>query len=251
MDKMNFFAEASEDDKIRQADKEKFIQYNHVGCGGCKSVVKFIANFRFFAVRDVEYVQSAETIRSLFENGYCYYFAKILEEAFPGGTICLCYPYGHIVYVYKEVAYDIGGVSDAEAEYYVPIDAVPEAGIIVFKHLPGPPIVLTELEKVSVKHYCEETGGAYALSDCLPCRQAVQRCREIVFGSDDPEIQKQREALESIRCELHTYSRGIDFDRDMAIYCMKNKLSWELIKMLHREHNEQLRKEARFSKNTN
>lgn len=27
MDKMNLFTELSEDDKIRQADKEKFIQY--------------------------------------------------------------------------------------------------------------------------------------------------------------------------------------------------------------------------------
>ena len=43
MDKMNFFAETSEDDKIRQADKEKFIQYNYVECGGDKSIVEFIA----------------------------------------------------------------------------------------------------------------------------------------------------------------------------------------------------------------
>lgn len=107
MDIMNLFAETSEDDKLRQADKEFFIQYNHVECGGDKPIVEFIANFRFFAVRDVEYVQSSATICSMFENGY--YFAKILEDVFPGGTICLCYPYGHIVYVYREVAYDIGG----------------------------------------------------------------------------------------------------------------------------------------------
>lgn len=47
MDKMNLFTELSEDDKIRQADKEKFIQYNHVECGGDKAIIKFIANFRF------------------------------------------------------------------------------------------------------------------------------------------------------------------------------------------------------------
>lgn len=249
MDIMNLFAETSEDDKLRQADKEFFIQYNHVECGGDKSIVEFIANFRFFAVRDVEYVQSSATICSMFENGY--YFAKILEDVFPGGIICLCYPYGHIVYVYREVAYDIGGVSDAEAERYVPLSMVTEADVRVYKRLPGPAIVLTKFEKDDIEHLCGETGGVYALSDCLPCRQIVQRCRGIVFGSDDPEIRKQQEALESIRCELHTYSRGIGFDRDMAIYCMKNKLSWELIKMLHREHNEQLHKEARFSKNTN
>lgn len=43
MDKMNFFTELSEDDKLRQADKEFFIQYNHVECGGDKSIVEFIA----------------------------------------------------------------------------------------------------------------------------------------------------------------------------------------------------------------
>lgn len=48
MDKIDLFTELSEDDKIRQADREKFIQYNYVECGGDKSIVEFIANFRFF-----------------------------------------------------------------------------------------------------------------------------------------------------------------------------------------------------------
>lgn len=244
MDKMNLFTELSEDDKIRQADKEFFIQYNHVECGGDKSIVEFIANFRFFAVRDVEYVQSSETICSMFEKGYCYYFAKILEEAFPGGTICLCYPYGHIVYVHKEVAYDIGGVSDAEAEYYVPISVVGR-GTHIFKHVPGPAVAMTELEKDDIKHYCEETGGVYALYDCLPCKQAVQRCRGIVFGSDDPEIRKQRETLETLKRDLRTRRGRVDFGQNMTIYCVKNDLSWELIKRLRNEYIDQLRKEAR------
>ena len=244
MDKMNLFIELSEDDKIRQADKEKFIQYNHVECGGNKLILEFIANFRFFAVRDVEYVQSSETICSLFEKGYCYYFAKILEEAFPRGTICLCYPYGHIVYVHKEVAYDIGGVSDAEAEYYVPLSVV-GSETYIFKNVPGSAVVMTELEKDAIRQYCEGTGGIYALSDCLPCRQIVQRCRGIVFGSDDPEIRKQREAFESTKRELRAHSRSIDFGRNMIIYCMKNELSWELIKRLRNEYTLQLHREAR------
>lgn len=248
MDKMNFFAETSEDDKMRQEDKKFFIQYNHVECGGDKSIVEFIANFRFFAVRDVEYVQSSETIRSLYENGYCYYFAKILEEAFPGGTICLCYPYGHIVYIYQEVAYDIGGVSDAENEYYVPISVVGKVTQI-FKHVPGPTVIITEPEKSYIKHYCEETGGVYALYDCLPCRQTVQRCRGIVFGSDDPEIQKQREALDSLGSELRAHRGRVDFGRNMTIHCMENKLSWWLIKRLRSEYGAQLRKEAQCWRN--
>lgn len=243
MDKMNFFAETSEDDKMRQEDKEFFIQYNHVECGGDKAIIEFIANFRFFAVRDVEYVQSSATICSMFENGY--YFAKILEDVFPGGTICLCYPYGHIVYVYREVAYDIGGVSDAEAERYVPLSMVIEAGVRVYKRLPGPAIVLTKFEKNAIEHLCGETGVVYALSDCLPCRQIVQRCRGIVFGSDDPEIRKQQEALESLRKELLAGGKSIDFGQKMTAYCIENKLSWEFIKTLHSEYREQQRKEAR------
>lgn len=101
MDKMNLFTELSEDDKIRQADKEKFIQYNHVECGGDKAIIKFIANFRFFAVRDVEYIQSSETIRSLFENGYCYYFAEILEDA-SLEEIFVCVIHMGILYMYTK-----------------------------------------------------------------------------------------------------------------------------------------------------
>lgn len=243
MDKMDLFTELSDDDKIRQADREKFIQYNYVECGGNKSIVEFIANFRFFFVRDVEYTQSSETIRSLFENGYCYYFAKILEDAFPGGTICLCYPYGHIVYVHEEVAYDIGGVSDAENEYYVPINVV-EKVTQMFKHVPGLSVIMTEPEKNYIKHYCEETGGIYALYDCLPCRQAVQRCRGIIFGSDVPEIQKQREELDSLVRDLNSHRERGGFGRNMTTYCMKNKLSWALIKRLHSEYREQQCKEA-------
>lgn len=245
MDKMNLFTELSEDDKIRQADKEKFIQYNHVECGGDKPIVEFIANFRFFAVRDVEYVQSSETICSIFEKGYCYYFAKILEEAFPGGTICLCYPYGHIVYVHGEVAYDIGGVSDAEAEYYVPISILGRVTQIS-KHIPGSAVTMTELEKDVIRHCCEETEGIYALSDCLPCRQMVQRCRGIIFGSDDPEMGKQREALESLIRDLRARRGRVDFGQNMTIYCVKNDLSWELLKRLHKERKNQLRKEVRY-----
>ena len=244
MDKMTFFAEASEDDKVRQAAKEKFIQYNHVECGGDKPIVEFIANFRFFAARDVEYTQSSETICSLLGNGYCYYFAKILEEAFPGGTICLCYPCGHIVYVHGEIAYDIGGVSDVENEYYVPISVV-EKVTQVFKHVPGSTIIITEPEKSYIEHYCEETGGVYALYDCLPCRQAVQRCRGIVFGSDDPEIQKQRETLDSLGRDLFMHRERGGFGRNMTTYCMKNKLSYALINRLRSEYVAQLRKEAR------
>ena len=62
--------------------------------------------------------------------------AKMLEEAFPGGQACLCYPYGHIIYAYEGIAYDINGVSDAEHEMYIPLTELGDA-VNDFKHIPG------------------------------------------------------------------------------------------------------------------
>ena len=51
-----------------------------------------------------------ETVRRLFQAGYCYYFALILKEAFPDGEVSWAAPFGHIVYVYQGIPYDIDGV---------------------------------------------------------------------------------------------------------------------------------------------
>lgn len=79
-----------------------------------------------------------KAIYPLFASGYCYYFAKILEEAFKGykkGKLCLCCPYGHIVWMYNNVPYDISGVSDAESNLYIPLDYLSEQDILNFKHI--------------------------------------------------------------------------------------------------------------------
>lgn len=57
----------------------------------------------------------------------------MLEDAFPGGDVCLMYPFGHITYVYDGIIYDIGGVSDAEYESLIPIKYLDNT-ISVFKH---------------------------------------------------------------------------------------------------------------------
>ena len=70
-----------------------------------KDVIAFIANFRYANGSD------CETIYDLFASGYCYYFAKMLQNAFNRGEICWHRNHSHIVWVDSTgIAYDIGGV---------------------------------------------------------------------------------------------------------------------------------------------
>ena len=112
--------------------KSKFIAHN-IAAGGNKQILKFIADILFHSCKDASIEDSVETIRCLFESGYCYYFACMLDEAFPGGDICLMYPFGHITYVYDGIIYDISGVSDNEYEKLIPIKHLDDT-ISIFKH---------------------------------------------------------------------------------------------------------------------
>lgn len=90
-----------------------------------------------FAWRKAASEEEYEIIRSLFMDGYCYYFATMLKTAFNRGEICWCAPFGHFVWVDENgVPYDIEGVSTAEAEYYIPEEYIHE-GLDDFKHVPG------------------------------------------------------------------------------------------------------------------
>lgn len=55
-------------------------------------------------------MRDAEVIRKFFRTGYCYYFALMLQDAFPGGKLVWAKPYGHICYLYNDVPYEIEGV---------------------------------------------------------------------------------------------------------------------------------------------
>ena len=75
-------------------------------------VLEFIAEITFFPNLDCT---SDGCIDHLFLNGYCYYFAQILNTAFPGGTICWSVDRCHIVWLdgtdlENDIAYDITGV---------------------------------------------------------------------------------------------------------------------------------------------
>lgn len=68
-------------------------------------VINFIANILFKADCD------DNSVYNLFANGYCYYFATILKEAFNRGDIYWHKGYSHIVWVdINNIPYDIGGV---------------------------------------------------------------------------------------------------------------------------------------------
>lgn len=70
-------------------------------------ILDFIKNFR---TKSGEFDENTEgSVCHLFTDGYCYYFAKILEEAYPGGTICKPWPIGHFIYKYHDNYYDIDG----------------------------------------------------------------------------------------------------------------------------------------------
>ena len=53
-------------------------------------------NMKYFSTRTEDKVSNP--IASLFTNGFCYYFAVILKDAFNRGEICWHKNYGHIVW---------------------------------------------------------------------------------------------------------------------------------------------------------
>lgn len=96
-----------------------------------EEVIKFIANVLYH-----QGPENTEIIRSLFRAGYCYYFAQMLKDAFDRGTVCLAYPFGHIVWEDDNgIAYDIEGVYK-EYERLIPISKMGR-GIRDFKHVEG------------------------------------------------------------------------------------------------------------------
>jgi len=66
--------------------------------------------------------EKTKPIVRLFTEGFCYYFAIILKEAYPGGTVCLLKGHGHIVYLYRGKFYDITGELTNRRNRYIPVE---------------------------------------------------------------------------------------------------------------------------------
>lgn len=95
-------------------------------------VLEFINKF----ITKQKDIKSREVIYNQFRNGYCYYFAIILKNAFNRGEICIAYPFGHIVWIDDGIPYDIGGVYDGESTEFIPISYLGNL-IEDFMHVPG------------------------------------------------------------------------------------------------------------------
>lgn len=99
---------------------------------GSQEVLNFIND-----IYDSQPKENGEAIRRLFHSGYCYYFANMLKIAFGRGTVCLAYPFGHVVWLDTDgIAYDIEGVTISEYEKLVDIDCLPELKYS-FMHIRG------------------------------------------------------------------------------------------------------------------
>ena len=108
-------------------------------------VIDFISKILYFSqddsCRNMKYNSTrtedevSNPIASLFTNGFCYYFAVILKDAFNRGEICWHKNYSHIVW--RDVdgtSYDIDGVFDAPDEEIVPVETSLSNMILDFKH---------------------------------------------------------------------------------------------------------------------
>ena len=218
--------------------KRDFIEYNVNQWGGDTRIITFIADILFHGAGGVSVENSTETIRSLFEAGYCFYFAKMLEEAFPGGTICLCYDFGHVIYVYDEVAYDICGVTDAEYKYLIPLKVLGD-NCKEFKHIPGSSFAEDDAKELAAKYLSENPKGVFAISKHPGCSELIERCKIIFKDNLTSEEQILKVKLEcAIRCARHSIKNNTlswsDYEQLMEEYCFENKLNWRLIKRMHK-----------------
>lgn len=229
-----------EREKLQKA-KETW-KAQRIEMGGDPKVIGFISDILFHGTGGVSAEDSIETIRNLFEAGYCYYMANMLKDAFPGGDICLCYPYGHIIYAYEGVAYDINGVSDAEYEMYIPAKIAGQV-LFDFRHIPGMDYGATEdeIEALAEKcrrHNCE----VYAIS--AYDTEIVNASRAVLELNPDAKYvsQKVQFGIERRRLLSELDKRHItreQFDEFMNDSCREQGLSYPLIKRFEQDLKQQ------------
>ena len=106
-----------------------------------------------------------------FRAGYCYFFAHMLQDAFQRGTVCLAAPFSHWVWedVDKQL-YDIEGLYQGEAMYFIPEEEYTLDDIDSFFHLEEPEFNEKTIEQMRIAkdkcrqmmiEYCERHGIEY------------------------------------------------------------------------------------------
>lgn len=123
-------------------------------------VIRFINQFK--TLFNELTIEETDAIEKVFRNGYCYYFAIMLKDAFNRGEVCMTYDCMHVVWIDDDnVAYDINGIFGWYADtsnkdnYWngllIPVEKIPNY-IESFKHVPDKPGTdrtgMEEFEKV-------------------------------------------------------------------------------------------------------
>ena len=124
-------------DLIELAKIEFVNDTNKINYKADQKILWFIANFLYLQSDNCNpHDKITNAIHNQFSNGYCLHFAIILKTLFKTGEICWAAPYGHMVYVQDNIAYDIDGISRSDCEYYIPISYI-KKGIKDFTRVPG------------------------------------------------------------------------------------------------------------------
>ena len=116
----------------------KFISDNIKTCPDAdRGILQFISEILYHGAPHATNTDSAKTIRHLFQSGYCWYFAHMLDMAFKdlNGQVCLAAPFGHFVYVCNEVPYDISGVYKGISNEFIPESFLGDT-LLDFMHVP-------------------------------------------------------------------------------------------------------------------
>lgn len=231
-------------------EKEKFISQNCT-LGADKAVITFISNILFHGVYGVSVTDSVESIRNLFEAGYCYYFAKILEEAFPNGMVCLCYPYGHIIYAYKGYAYDITGVSDAEYDMYIPVAEIGQSIEDFMRRGVSFNCTEAQLDEIGknakMNHSYIKVLSYYEAKECQLRDVIKERSKAVITkGSIDFKYEQDRTNFIIEHDRLRSmFKKGLitrnQYNDFMKQYCDEAGVSWEYVKIYDEIAIEELR----------
>lgn len=110
-------------------------------------VMRFINQFK--TLFNELTIEEMDVIEKVFRNGYCYYFAIMLKDAFNRGEVCMTYDHKHVVWIDDDnVAYDINGMfgwypdTAIKDNYWdgllIPVEKIPNY-ISSFKHIPDKP----------------------------------------------------------------------------------------------------------------
>lgn len=117
-----------------------------------------------FVMHQCSTYEEYEVLRATFRGGYCYYFAHMLQLAFDRGTVCFTAPFSH--WVWEDLdgkLYDIEGLYEGEAFYFIPENEYTLNDMSSFKHRDGIEFVKPSPEDCinMMKEYCARNSIQY------------------------------------------------------------------------------------------